>query len=135
MRCLLRNMKDFYFAPYEGKTEIIDEYGNNSGEYEVIYGSLVKCKGNISAAQGEVQSRQFGDSESYDKVIVLDNPDIPIDEYSILWVDYTPLFDENNALALNEQGEVVTPHDYIVKKVARSLNSVSIAISKVRVNG
>lgn len=135
MRCLLRNMKDFYFASYTGKVEMEDEYGNNTGEYEVTYSNLVKCKGNISAAQGEVQSRQFGDSESYDKVIVLDNPDIPIDEYSILWVDYTPLFDENNTLALNEAGEIVTPHDYIVKKVARSLNSVSIAISKVRVNG
>ena len=34
-----------------------------------------------------------------------------------------------------DDSEAVTPHDYIVKKVARSLNSVSIAISKVKVNG
>ena len=80
MRCLLRNTRDFYFALYSGKKEIEDEYGNTTGEYEVLYSNLIKCKGNISAAQGEVQSRQFGDSESYDKVIVLDNVDIPIDE-------------------------------------------------------
>lgn len=135
MRCLLRNMRDFYFALYTGKNEIEDEYGNTTGEYEVTYSNLEKCKGNISAAQGEVQSRQFGDSESYDKVIVLDNTNIPIDEYSILWVDITPRVDKNGQLVLNDEGEVVTPHDYIVKKVARSLNYVSIAISKVSVNG
>lgn len=135
MRCLLRNMRDFHFALYTGKNEIKDEYGNNTGEYEVTYSNLIKCKGNISAAQGEVQSRQFGDSESYDKVIVLDNTNIPIDEYSILWVDTTPLVDNSCQLVLNDDGEVITPHDYIVKKVARSLNSISIAISKVSVYG
>lgn len=127
MRCLLRNMRDFYYSLYEGKNEMLDDYGNKSGEYETIYSKPIKCRANISAAQGEVQSRQFGDSESYNKVIVLDEVNIPINEYSILWVDITPQFDE--------QGNVVTPHDYIVKEVARSLNNVSIAISKVRVNG
>ena len=93
----------------------------------------MKTLGNVSAAQGEIQSRQFGDSETYDKVIVLDNPSTPIDEYSILWVDTVPELTEDGNLALNEKGEVKTPHDYIVKKVARSLNGVSIAISKVAV--
>lgn len=134
MRCLLRNMVIFHYALYEGKNEIEDEYGNTTGEYELIYSKPVKCRANISAAQGEVQSRQFGESESYDKVIVLDKADIPINEYSILWVDTTPLI-ENGELALDERGEIITPHDYIVKKVARSLNCVSIAISKVRVDG
>ena len=74
-----------------------------------------------------MQSRQFGDSESYDKVIVLDNVNIQINEHSILWVDTLPI--------IKEDGTTDTSHDYIVKKVARSLNSVSIAISKVDVNG
>jgi hypothetical protein len=134
MRCLLRNKRDFYYALYEGKNEMQDEYGNKTGEYELVYSNPIKGSANISAAQGEVQSRQFGESESYDKVIVLDNTEIPINEYSILWVDTVPLIDKG-VLVLDERGEVVTPHDYIVKKVARSLNSVSIAISKVRVDG
>ena len=127
MRCLLRNSRDFYYALYEGKKETIDEYGNVTGEYEVLYSKPIKCKGNISAAQGEMQSRQFGDSESYDKVITLSNINIPIDEYSILWVDKLPI--------LNTDGTTNTPHDYIVKKDARSLNTVSLAISKVIVSG
>ena len=125
MRCLTRNKQTFFYALHDKQTELTDEYGNVTGQYEVLYTPPVRGRGNISAAQGEMQSRQFGESESYDKVIVLDDIHTPIDEYSILWVDTLPL--------LNGDGSTDTPHDYTVKKVARSLNSVSIAISKVSV--
>jgi hypothetical protein len=131
MRCLSRNKTPFYFAPLEGQSEIIDEYGNATGQYEVSYLPPSKTYGNISAARGEMQSRQFGESETYDKVIVLDNPQVAIDEYTILWVDTLPKLMRDGSLVRDDNGEVVTPHDYIVKKVARSLNNVSIAISKV----
>lgn len=124
MRCAMRNKTSFYYALYTGQKEIIDDYGNVTGEYSVQYSNPIKILGNVSAAQGETQSRQFGESETYDKVIVLDDPNTPIDEYSILWVDTRPELVD---------GVTTTPHDYIVKKVARSLNSVSIAISKVAV--
>jgi hypothetical protein len=125
MRCLARNKSTFFYALHNGQTEITDEYGNATGQYEISYTNPVKACANISAAQGEIQSRQFGESESYDKVIVLDDKDTPINEYSILWVDTLP--------HLNGDGSTDTPHDYIVRKVARSLNSVSLAISKVTV--
>lgn len=127
MRSLLRNQVAFYYAPYLSKNEIIDNYGNRTGEYEIVYGEPLKVYGNISAAQGETQTRQFGESETYDKVIVLGNPNTPINEYSILWVDSEP--------TLSGDSTKKVPHDYVVKKVARSLNSVSIAISKVNVGG
>lgn len=133
MRCMVRNKSYFYYALYDGQTELKDEYGNATGQYDISYADPVKTLGNVSAAQGEIQSRQFGDSETYDKVIVLDNPSTPIDEYSILWVDTVPELTEDGHLVLDGKGEVKTPHDYIVKKVARSLNGVSIAISKVAV--
>ena len=125
MRCMVRNKTAFYYALYSEQSEITDEYGNATGQYSVTYDNPTRAIGNVSAAQGEMQTRQFGDSESYDKVIVLDDVNTPIDEYSVLWVDTLP--------TLNYDGTTATPHDYVVKKVARSLNSVSIAISKVRV--
>lgn len=125
MRCMVRNKSKFYYASYIGETEITDEYGNDTGEYSLDYGKPNKAFGNVSAAQGEIQSRQFGESESYDKVIVLDDRNAPINEYSILWVDTLP--------HLNSDGTTDTPHDYVVKKVARSMNGVAIAISKVDV--
>ena len=127
MRCMARNKSKFYYASYIGKTEMVDEYGNLTGEYEVAYGDPIECKANISAAQGEMQNQWFGESESYDKVIVLDDVNAPINEYSILWVDTLP--------TLTEDGKTSTPYDYIVSKVARSLNGVSLAIRKVRVDG
>lgn len=127
MRGMVRNKSKFYYASYIGETEIIDEYGNATGEYKILYGNPIKHFGNISAARGEVQSQQFGESESYDKVIVLDDKDASINEHSILWVDTLP--------QLNEDGTTDTPHDYIVKMVGKSLNGVSIAIRKVKVDG
>lgn len=133
MRCLTRNKRVFFYALHAGQTEIIDEYGNATGQYKVSYSDPVASYGNVSAAKGEIQSRQFGESETYDKVIVLDNPDVEIDEYSILWVDVKPKLTSDGHLEENADGTIITPHDYIVKKVARSLNSVSIAVSKVTV--
>lgn len=123
MRCLARNKTAFYYASYINETEITDDYGNLTGEYEIAYGNPVKMLGNVSAAQGEIQNRQFGESESYDRVIVLGDRNAPIDEHSILWVDTLP--------HLNEDGSTDTPPDYIVRKIARGLNGASIAISKV----
>ena len=123
MRCLSRNKRRFYFANYQGTREIIDDEGLNTGEYEPVYSEIEETYGNISVGQGDTESRQFGSSIMYDKVIVMDDPNIPIDEYSILWVDIVP--DANSNIQ----------HDYIVKGVHRGINSISIAISKVSVSG
>ena len=158
MRCMERNKVEFWYAPYAGHTHRVDEYGNELNETEVSYGNPVQCKGNISAARGETLSRLFGEAEEYDKVIVLDDPRTLITEYDVLWVDTVPAVvpdpepdtpdgqgveddgedegdgqQEPGSLAVDENGEILTPWDYIVKKIARSLNSVSIAIKKVNV--
>ena len=131
MRMMERNKSKFFYALYKEKVPKTDEYGNVTGEYEIIRDNPVEFSANISAAKGETSTRQFGESESYDKVIVMGTDAPPIDEYTVLWVDKTPQVDETGALVTNDDGEVITPHDYIVKKVAKSLNSVSVAISKV----
>ena len=127
MRCMVRNKSKFYYASYITETEILDDYGNRTGEFGISYSNPTESYGNVSAAQGEMQNRQFGESESYDKVIVLDDKNVAIDEHSILWVDTLP--------HINEDGTTDTPHDYEVTRRAVSLNTVSIAIRKVKVNG
>ena len=135
MRCMQRNKVDFYYALFSKRVPIVDEYGNDTGEYDVQHGNPVKCSANISAAKGETQTRQFGENVSYDKVIAMDNDAPPIDEYSILWIDTMPELNADGSLAVDSEGKIKTPHDYIVKKVAKSLNSVSYAVSKVSVSG
>lgn len=133
VRCLRRNKRRFWFAPYVSKTPRTDEYGNDTGEYDIIHGNPIKVYGNISAAKGETQTEQFGNAEVYDKVIVMDDAAPVFDEYAVLWVDCIPELNEDGSLALDEEGGIKVPHDYIVVRVAKSLNSVSYAIRKVNV--
>lgn len=135
MRCMNRNKVRFFYSLYEGREPIVNEQGRKTGEYKVIRGNPIEGRANISAAKGETQTRQFGENESYDKVIVMDFVKPPIDEYSVLWIDSEPQLNDDGSLAVNDEGEVITPHDYVVKKVAKSLNCVSIAVSKVTVSG
>lgn len=123
MKCLNRNKQMFWYSLYKSKDPIKDEYGNMTGEYTVNYFDPVCMKANISPASGSSQIEQFGNSEQYDKVIVTDEMNCPIDENTVLHIDCCPLC----------QGKDV-PYDYIVKKVARSLNNISYAVSKVKVS-
>lgn len=127
MRCLRRNQSKFFYALYKEKIPLKDENDNKTGEYKIVYDNPVEIKGNISAARGETITRQFGEDAAYDRVIVLDDPKCSVDEFSILWIDTVP--------ELDIEGNTKTPHDYVVTKVARSINSVSIAVSKVTVRG
>ena len=123
MRCLERNKTVFWYCLYNGKTPITDADGNETGEYKVAYSTAVMCRGNVSPAQGEAQVEQFGNSIDYDKVIILEDKTCPITEDTVLFVDRQPTYDS--------QGNPL--FDYIVKRVAKSLNSgISYAITKVR---
>ena len=130
-----RNKQVFWYALYDSTAVGYDEYGNQDTTY-AEYGNPVRAEANISPAQGSVIAQQFGDDDRYDKVIVTGDRVIPIDEYAVLWVEREPELDENGALKVNADGEIVTPWDYIVRKVGRGLTfgSTVIAISKVNVS-
>ena len=134
-RMCFRNKQVFWYALYDSTVETYDEYGNQIGT-SASYGNPVQTSANISPAKGDVVARQFGDDDQYDKVIVTGDRDTPIDEYAVLWIDTVPELDENGALKVNADGEIVTPWDYIVRKVGRGLpnfGSTVIGISKVTV--
>lgn len=135
MRCMNINKRRIYYALYDTKEPILDEHGYQTGQYEVKYHSPRPVLANVSAAKGEMSTRQFGDSEEYDRVIVLDDPNSPIDEHAVLWIDSTPALNSQGSMATDDNGVIQSPWDYVVRKVARSLNSVSIAVSKVNLNG
>lgn len=125
MRILNRNKVRIYYANYLYNFPLTDENGRRTGEYQVLYSSPTEVSANVSAARGEVTTRQFGEDTSYDRIIVLDSPELPIKETSVFWIDTSPV--------IADDGTTSTPHDYIVKQVAVSLNSISIAVSKVNV--
>lgn len=127
MRCLDKNKTPFWYALYDTKEPVLDENGYDTGQYTVKYRSPQPAKGNVSAARGETSALQFGEEESYDRTVVMDDPAFPIDEHSVLWIETAPQIDAD--------GGTSTPWDYTVKKAARSLNSVTYAVRKVNVSG
>ena len=72
---------------------------------------------NISPSNGRSALEAFGINERYDKVLVTDNVSCPITETSVLWVD-VPYSED-------------TPYDYVVTRVAKSLNSLVIGATRV----
>ena len=101
-----------------------DEYGNVTGEKMVTYQAATPMDANISQATGQSNIEQFGNLENYDKVIVTADMDCPIDENSVLFIDKAPEFTISG----------VPIYDYTVRRVAKSLNSISIAVRKVTVS-
>lgn len=134
MKTLERNKVPFYYALYDRKRPILDDDGIETGEYELAYSNPTKFFANISPAKGEVNTRQFGEDMDYDKVIVFDNMLPPLNEYTLLWIDNIPSFHSDGVPKLNEEGEFLVPHDYVVKAIAESLNSTSVAIRRVNVS-
>lgn len=121
MRTLKRNETAFYYMLYLGTENITDSLGYETGEKSVRYGNAELMFANVSPATGQSTVEQFGSLDRYDKVIVTDDLLCPIDENTVLFIDIPPTYDSNgNPL-----------YDYIVRRVAKSLNSISIAVSKV----
>ncbi len=123
MRNQQRNLRPFYYCLYEDSEEAYDEYGNLLPEPVKSYAEPVLMYGNISAATGQAQAEQFGNLDNYDKVIVTADMNCPIDEHTVLFVDKEPEHSTSGDLM----------YDYIVKRVAKSLNGIAIAIRKVDV--
>lgn len=123
MKTMERNKTEFWYMTYASSDPVLDEYGNEIGT-AVTYNPPVMLRANISTATGISQVEQFGSLAGYDKVIVIDEVDCPIGENSVLFID--------KAVEFTDDGKPL--YDYTVKRVARSLNSVSYAVTKVSVS-
>ena len=118
MRLMVRNLKPIYYCLYKGQQPVYDEDNFETGEPIVTYDDPVIIKVNISPASGYTNTGMFGNLTDYDKVIITDKMDCPINENTLLFVDA--------ALTGNP--------DYKVKKVAKSLNHISYAVSEVKIS-
>lgn len=123
MRILERYKSTFWYLPYDRTEPVTDEYGNEVGS-KVVYGEAVKMRANVSPAVGAAQVEQFGSLPDYDKVILTDETNCPIDENSVLFIDKEPEYSADG-----------TPlYDYRVRRVAKSKGIISYAVSKVSVS-
>ena len=123
MRLMKRNLTPVWYCLFDKDVPVFDG-GYETGEKESTYQSPAMLLCNVSPATGYAQVEMFGSLDSYDKVLMTDDMNCPIDENTVLFVDKSPEYDKT--------GKPL--YDYIVRRVAKSLNVISIAVSKVKVS-
>ena len=124
MELLKRNCRTVYYCQYVGKTAMTDDDGYETGEYTVTYTDPLPLEVNVSPASGIAQQMMFGTLISYDKVLVTTDMECPINESSVLFVDKLPEYDT--------KGQPM--YDYSVKRMAKSINVISIALKEATVS-
>lgn len=117
MRSLNRNKRQLYYALHIKDVAILDEYGNESGESEPVYGDVRELRGNISAASGEDMAQAFGNFTNYSRVLCVADNLCPIAERAIVWFGVG----------------ADKPHNYVVTRKADSKNGILYALQEVTV--
>ena len=141
---LLRNQRAFWYCLYDHRVPVVNENGKKTGERIPVYKEPVKMLANISHATGQSSTEIFGNLENYDKVIVTTDMNCPIDENSVLFIDKDVEFTEARTYQESEtvlgaatdgiETVEIPAYDYVVRRVAKSINSISIAVRKVTVS-
>ena len=117
MKTLKRNLKPFWYALYEGYENMTDENGLFIGEQRLKYSKPKKIYGNIAEPDGNGSIERFGTVEAYERKILIEGTNTKIDVTSGLWIDNQDV--ENS------------PPDYLVVRVAKSLNHTVLTVKKV----
>ena len=117
MRTLNRNKRQIYYALRNGEVEIVDEYGNETGELMPVYDPAVELKCNVSASTGADAVQAFGSFTNYSRTMCVSDMNCPIDEDTIVWFGVPP----------------TEPHNYIVVRKADSKNGILYALREVTV--
>ena len=118
MRLLDRNKRTIKYALCQNNgSMLVDDDGNYTGEREPMYSSPVEIRCNVGSATGSSIIDQFGVNVDYDRTIQIERTGLGITETTVLWIDET---------------DTEKPYDYIVRKVAESLNHTTLAVKKVR---
>lgn len=119
MHTLARNKKTIYYATLTGKTELTDEYGNRTGQYQLTYSEPQAAAMNIRWDDGAVRLEGYGLNSSARRRMVTDDMNCPIDIGTILWIGV----------------ETSGPHNYVVASAPeKSLNHIVYIVEEVNVS-
>lgn len=123
MRQLARNKRRVWFCLYQGKTAVLDDDGNATGEYRVEYSSPAVLRVNVGSAKGTSAEEMFGTDISYDHILTLSR-DVAetdgIDENTVFFIDHEP------------SDPYHEDYDYRVVRISSTINETAIAVAKVR---
>ena len=123
LRDLRINQVPFWYQEYIGSVDEVDEDGNLTGKKIPQYSNPVRVLARVSPNSGNAEDSPFGKDIAYDKAIsTVQN--LPIDEYTRLFIDVTPI--------LNEDGSTDTEPDYACVCPKKDLQQNLWAIRKIK---
>lgn len=129
MRSLKKNQRGMWYSLYNKKIPILDENGDETGDYETGYSPPVFFKANLSSGKGSAQANVFGVEIDYSRTISTTEVDLPITETSLVWYETKPaLLPDGTADPDSADYEVAAPP-------ADGLNVLVIALRKRNKNG
>ena len=115
----MANCQPVFYRLYEGQEEIVDQYGNSTGQFVPKYSDLKSAMMCVSPNKGTSETEQFGSFEDYDRTVTTVDSALDINEDAVLWID---------------GADTDGPWNYVVKAVARWFNSLQLAIAQVKVS-
>lgn len=116
MRTVKRNKRPVAFAFYQGVTELTDDDGLLTGEYEVSYTEPVKTLMNVSGGRGQANIALFGLTQTFARTATTEDLTTPFNTQTVMWVEKDP---------------DTEPFDYRVVAVSRTINQVVLALAEV----
>jgi hypothetical protein len=116
LRTVKRNKRPVAYAFYNGVTELFDDDGNLSGEYEVSYTDPAKTLMNVSGGRGQADIALFGLTQTFARTATTEDLTTPFNTQTVFWVENDP---------------DTEPFDYRVVAVSRTINQVVLALAEV----
>ncbi len=115
MRLMQRNKQPIWYANYESKKEIIDEYGNSTGSYEIKYTKPKRAMWNVGVIDSDAEVAMYGFNANNVIRVIADKKNFPLNESSVIWYGITP--------KLNTDGTTYTPYNYNKIVIRSTLNT------------
>lgn len=120
MRDLKRNQRNLWYAKQTGTLKVLDDYGNETLEEEILYSSPTLLRCNVSANVGQEAAEVFGAQTAYSRTVCFTG-NCPLEEGDAIWFGVDPF--------------QVPDHNYVVVRVADSKNGYLIALREVTKRG
>lgn len=104
------------YAFYQGVTELLDDDGNYTGEYEVSYTAPVKTLMNVSGGRGQADIALFGLTQTFSRTATTEDLETKWKTDMVFWIEADPDTES---------------FDYRVAAVSRTINQVVLALAEV----
>ena len=119
MRTSHRDKRPVAYASYVGQTEMVDDNGDYTGEYDVEYSTPIKTLMNVSGGRGQADVALFGLTQNFSRTAVTQDLETKWNTEMVMWVERDP---------------DTEPFDYRIVDVARTINQVVLALEEVDVS-